>query len=103
MKRKPFQIKARQRKGCCFRLAWVGLMRSKEPLVMVHGVVRGPDNTRIQHAWLVGDDFYYDPVQDRFYSMGAYIQCFEAEVLKVYTQSEAAALVLTLGHYGPWE
>lgn len=59
MKRRSFQIKAKYRKGRCFRFAWLGLMKSVEPLVMVHGIVRGPDNTWIPHAWLVGNDFYY--------------------------------------------
>lgn len=47
-------------------------MKSVEPLVLVHGIVRGPDNTRVSHAWLVGDDFYYDPVLDRFFTLGEY-------------------------------
>ncbi len=72
MWKRSFQIKARRREGCCFRLAWVRLMKSVEPLVLVHGIVRGPDNTRVSHAWLVGDDFYYDPVLDRFFTLGEY-------------------------------
>lgn len=76
--RKPFQIKARHRKGCCFRLAWFGLMKSTERLVLVHGEVNGPDSTRIPHAWLVGDDFIYDVVLDKFFTLAEYINGFAA-------------------------
>ncbi|SDO19814.1 hypothetical protein SAMN04489798_2298 [Pseudomonas arsenicoxydans] len=100
--RKPFQIKQRHRKGCCFRLAWLGLMKSTERMVMVHGIVNGPDNTRIPHAWLVGENFYYDVVSDRFFTMDDYIHCFAAELCKVYAKDEAAVLLHTKGHYGPW-
>ncbi len=102
MRERSFQINAKRREGCCFRLAWLGLMRSTEPLVLAHGVLAGPDNTRVFHAWLEGTDFVYDPELDRFFTMDEYVHGFAAEVTKVYTQTEAAALVLMKGHYGPW-
>jgi hypothetical protein len=70
---------------------------------MVHGEVNGPDNTRIPHAWLVGPDFYYDAVADRFFTMGEYLSRLAAEVRHVYTKDEAAVMVFATGHYGPWK
>lgn len=99
--RQPFQINARRRHGRCYELAWKGVMAADD-VQLVHGELRY-NNLSIGHAWLIGNDFVYDPVLDEFFDPGEYHLGATAVALHMYTQLEAASLACQEGHYGPWD
>lgn len=97
-----FRIRAKNRAKRCYELAFRGILQYAD-VTLVHGEVRGPNNIRIGHAWLAGDGFIYDSVDDAFYEPADYCRHFGARPLYAYNQREAARLAYETGHYGPWE
>lgn len=95
------RVRARSRIGRCYELAWKGIMRCPEA-TLVHGIVRGPCDSRIEHAWLMVDDSVYDVTDDRVFSWQEYRDRFAAVVTSRYSLREAARNAADSGHSGPW-
>jgi hypothetical protein len=99
------RTRARKRVGRCYEIA-LHAQNELPPETrwqLVHGLVSGPDATRHGHAWLMRDEWVWDPVQDKFYSKAWYLEAGRAEIVAQYSRSEAAKNFLRNHSYGPWE
>jgi|SRR5829696_5245350 len=110
-------VRARRRKGRCYELALKAL-NSKEAsgFLLVHGQCRGPNDSRVGHAWLFDpeNDLVYDPVLDRWFSEAGYRDFVAAVPERMYTLEQALKAALAASpstrsaarppmvHVGPW-
>jgi hypothetical protein len=98
-------VRARRREGRCYELAYRALhSEAAAGLLLVHGKCDDRNGSRIGHAWLLDPNSprLYDPVLDRWFTVGAYRARFGAMPERQYTLPEAAKTLLSANHYGPW-
>ena len=69
----------------------------------MHGAVTTARAGRIGHAWLSRGEIVYDPVFNRYSTVGEYYKSLEVQEITTYTLLEAARMMVAMGHSGPWE
>jgi hypothetical protein len=93
--------------GRCFQKAVQYLFRvdedAKEGAFLVHGTCRG-QHGRVDHAWVeLPGGIVFDGVLQRFYRWEDYERELAAVAGCRYSAKEAARLLLSHNHNGPWE
>jgi hypothetical protein len=102
------RLNPKNREGRCYELAWRYLIEDERYChgwKLVQGEVqRRTDRFRFGHAWLISDDDtrVYDPCLDQQLAASDYISIFNASANLKCTPRQAAELILTHGHFGPW-
>ena len=92
--------KFRKRTGRCYELSFATILDNPDWL-LVHGSVNGRYE-RIGHAWLEKDGMIYDAVLNERMPKDVYFEKYDVENCLTCANLEAAKLVLSTGHYGPW-
>jgi hypothetical protein len=91
-----------KREGRCYELAFQGCFRAPE-WTLVHGECDGPHHSRIGHAWLELDGMAYDPSVDKLRSVAEHARIYGAASWVRYSREDACRLMVSCGHYGPWD
>jgi len=97
--------RTRKRDGRCYALAnKIMLEPGADQFTLVHGIVRGPRDTRIDHAWvMLPDGRLYDPVENAYFSTaGEYAERYKAVIVRMFTRLDACEAMLVANHHGPW-
>jgi HD superfamily phosphodiesterase len=93
-----------RRQGRCYELA-AKTLRDTEiyaAAALVHGTVNGRVG-RIGHAWIAVDGgAVYEPVSDEEWTVELFEAKFEPIEARRYSLIEAAHMMITTGHWGPW-
>ena len=93
----------KKRTGRCYELAGLVMLNdpTTEQLTLIHGRVSQFENGPLtDHAWLArADGSTYDPVLNGPRPTGP---GWKAQIAHRYSREEAAHLVTTHGHWGPW-
>lgn len=79
------------------------ILDNEEPMNLIHGIINGPSNSRIGHAWIQYKGQYYDGVFNKYYEKDFYLEHFNAEIVHRYNRKQASILSLKNKHSGPWD
>ncbi len=101
------RYRPRKRAQRCFELGCLYFFqdppKDADRWSLVHGEVRGPENSRVIHAWLHRDDgIVYDMVLDCSWSAEEYMRLVGGVEHVRYTMTEAAQMYCKYKHVGPW-
>jgi len=95
------------RQGNCYELS-ARFILSNPNWSLVHATLyprAGPFQDRpFDHAFCeLNDMIVYDPVFDKFYTRDVYYKFARVTLPKVYTQTDAAKMMVRTKNFGPWE
>src|SRR5262245_19990386 len=108
----PAHLKRGMRPGyyprrCYERAGNYAVSHAAEPgVVLVHGTVIvhvGHVVSPAPHAWAeIGAGLVYEGTVGRFYEREGYYRAYSPSVARTYTGHEAARMMRSEGHWGPW-
>jgi hypothetical protein len=93
-------------KGNCYEnvVNYIQDNKLQELAFIVHGIVQSVRHGDFHHAWieLNDSDVLVDPTEGITQHRKVYYGMHEAKKVNTYTYKEAAVMMLSHGHYGPW-
>lgn len=97
----PRRPRLRSRVGRCYELSGFAAL-TRTDWTLVQGSVRGPQGSRVGHAWIERGGFVYDSVSDEVMPNDAYRERFAVVELGRWQGREVADMLNRHGHWGPW-